>query len=127
MRILQKIHFHGIIITQRWNFFSKTPYFDVFPNVYPKGVPLFGVVRPCKPDSIPNKIQGTVPHKTSSSSHNNLVRNRWAYTCMADTYPYSQVVPLTMICSTAESRLNRTTPFPNRTYKTLKNLLKPGA
>ena len=43
MRILQKIHFHGIIITQSWNFFSKTPYFDV----YPKGVPLFGVVRPC--------------------------------------------------------------------------------
>ena len=42
MRILQKIHFHGIIITQSLNFFSKTPYFDV----YPDGVPLFGVVRP---------------------------------------------------------------------------------
>ena len=25
MRIFQKIHFHGIIITQSWNFFSKTP------------------------------------------------------------------------------------------------------
>ena len=35
MRILQKIHFHGIIITQSWNFFSKTPYFDVYPKGFP--------------------------------------------------------------------------------------------